>query len=611
MHLLSRTWTKRLLLLGVLGLYTLSLSSTWAEEAAKAGKSLDFSTITMSLFGGLAIFLYGMEKMGDALKIVAGEKMKSILATLTVNRVAGLLTGLVVTAIIQSSSVTTVLLVGFVTADLMNLSQAIGVILGADIGTTVTAQIVAFKVTKYASLLIAVGFTISFVGKDEKIKQYGNLLFGLGLIFFGMGVMSDSMKPLRSYEPFIEMMRTFDNPLIGILVSTLFTGIIQSSSATMGVVVALAMQGLLSLEGGIALAFGANIGTCATAGLAVIGRPRPAVRVAVAHVSFKIAGVAIFAWFIPQLAELCRVVSPTYPHLEGAARLAAEVPRQVANAHTLFNVIMALMFLPIGGLFARWCMWVVPEPAPGTEAAAVAGAYQSKYLDESYIATPALAIGMVRREINVMADVLEKMIAGLPEAVFHGDMKKMDEIRKMDDQVDTIHKSVTQYLSLIGGGTMTPQTADEVLAAMTAVSEFESMGDVIENNFYHLAESCNKANIKFSPEAIEGMTAYHSSVFKSFKYAAMAFVSDNHQTAESVMKMKDELAAMDAKDRLRQITALQTGVASSSIEAYNLQMDIRENMKRIYYHAKRLAKVVARVEDAAAWGATGSSASST
>ncbi|MBF0401876.1 MAG: Na/Pi cotransporter family protein [Magnetococcales bacterium] len=602
MELLSKTWTKRLLSLGILGLCLAALSTTWAAEAAKAGKNIEFGTITMSLFGGLAIFLYGMEKMGDALKIVAGEKMKSILATLTVNRVAGLFTGLVVTAIIQSSSVTTVLLVGFVTADLMNLSQAIGVILGADIGTTVTAQIVAFKVTKYASLLIAVGFTMVFVGKQENFKQYGHLILGLGMIFFGMGVMSDSMSPLRSYEPFIEMMRTFDNPVIGILVSTLFTGVIQSSSATMGVVVALAMQGLISLDAGIALAFGANIGTCATAGLAVIGRPRPAVRVAVAHVSFKIAGVAIFAWFIPQLAELCRTISPAYPHLEGAARLAAEVPRQVANAHTLFNVIMACMFLPIGGLFARWCMWVVPEPKAGEEVAEVdTGVYRPKYLDDSYIETPALALGMVRREINVMADVLEKMIAGLPAAVFHGNMAQMEEIRKMDDQVDDIHKAVTHYLSRVGGTTMSPQSADEVLAAMTAVSEFESMGDVIENNFYHLAEACSKAKVKFSPEVIASMTEYHTSVFKSFKFAAMAFVADDHKTAESVMKMKDELAAMDAKDRLAQISSLQTGSAAGSIETFNLQMDIRENMKRIYYHAKRLAKVVARVEDAAAW----------
>ena len=611
MDILSRAWMKRLLTLAIMSLCMAAYFTPWTAEAAEKSQSLDFFTITMRLFGGLAIFLYGMEKMGDALKIVAGEKMKEILGTLTVNRVAGLFTGLIVTAIIQSSSVTTVLLVGFVTADLMNLSQAIGVILGADIGTTVTAQIVAFKVTKYAALLITVGFVMVFVGKEESFKQYGHLVLGLGMIFFGMGEMSNAMKPLRSYEPFILMMQNVDNPVVGILIATMFTGLVQSSSATMGVVVALGMQGLISLEGGIALSFGANIGTCATAGLAAIGKPRAAVRVAVAHISFKIAGVAIFVWFIPQLAQLCRDLSPAYPHLEGMQRLAAEVPRQVANAHTLFNVIMALLFLPIGGLFGRWCMWVVPEraEAPGVAgAAAEEGTYKPKYLDDAYIDTPALAIGMVRREINIMADVLERMIDDIPDAVFKGDLAKMKEVRQLDDRVDEIHKAVTHYLSRVGGSTLSPHTADEVLAAMTAVSEMESVGDIIENNLNHLAETCSKSNIKFSQEVVDNLTEYHGSVFKSFKLASMAFVSDNRQTAESVMQMKDEIASMDAKDRSSQISALQGGTATESIESFTLQADIRENLKRIYYHAKRLAKVVARTEDAAAWSAAGQSA---
>ena len=604
MDVLSKTWTKRLLSLALLSLCMAAYFTPWTAEAAVGGaKSLDFFSITMRLFGGLAIFLYGMEKMGDALKIVAGEKMKEILGTLTVNRVAGLFTGLIVTAIIQSSSVTTVLLVGFVTADLMNLSQAIGVILGADIGTTVTAQIVAFKVTKYAALLITVGFVMVFVGKEENFKQYGHLVLGLGMIFFGMGEMSNAMKPLRDYEPFISMMQNVDNPVIGILLATMFTGLIQSSSATMGVVVALAMQGLISLDGGIALSFGANIGTCATAALAAIGKPRPAVRVAIAHISFKVAGVALFVWFIPQLGELCRTISPSYPELGGMERLAAEVPRQVANAHTLFNVIMALLFLPIGGLFARWCMWVLPERAEG-EAAEVAvsdAVYQPKYLDEAYLSTPTLAIGMVRREINVMADVVEKMILELPAAVFNGDMAKMEEVCKLDDRVDAIHKAVTHYLSKVGGGTLSPQTADEVLAAMTAVSEMESVGDIIENNFSHLTETCHKDKVKFSQEILDNLTEYHASVLKSFKLAAMAFVSDNRQTAESVMQMKDEIGAMDSKGRSSQISALQAGTAGGDIDAFHLQADIRENLKRVYYHAKRLSKVVARTEDAAAW----------
>ena len=601
MGVLEKTWVKRLLLLFVLSLGVAAMFSPGAVLAGSGKGEIDFFTISMELFGGLAIFLYGMEKMGDALKIVAGEKMKEILGKLTVNRIAGLLTGLVVTAIIQSSSVTTVLLVGFVTADLMSLSQAIGVILGADIGTTVTAQIVAFKVTKYASLLISVGFVMIFVGKDETFKQYGHLIMGLGMIFFGMGLMSEAMKPLRTYDPFMDMMKSVDNPFIGILVSTLFTGLIQSSSATMGVVVALAMQGLISLEGGIALAFGANIGTCMTAGLASIGKPREAVRVAIAHVTFKIAGVALFVWIIPQLADFCRTISPAYPNLEGASRLAAEVPRQVANAHTFFNVAMAMIFLPFANLFARFCEMVLPDAAPGSEEALAAGAaggvYQPKYLDEQLISTPTLALGMVRREANIMADILEKMIAEVPNAVFKGDLAKMEELRKMDDRVDEIHKAITQYLSKVGSTNLPARVADEVLAAITVAGEMESIGDIIENNLSHLAEVCSKGKITLSPDVLTGLHEYHKLVQSGFVAASTAFISDNRRTAEEVLMMKDRITGMDNQCLANQMTQLQAGQVAANMAAYTLQMDIRENLKRIYYHSKRVAKVVATAAD--------------
>ena len=272
--------------------------------AASSEDGINWWNMGMQLFGGLAIFLFGMEEMASALKKVAGDRMKTILAKLTTNRFMGMLTGAFVTAVIQSSSVTTVMLVGFVTAGLMSLSQAVGVIFGAHIGTTITAQIVAFKVTHYALLLVAVGFVLVFASKSDRTKQYGMLIMGLGLIFFGMGIMSSAMKPLRSFEPFLQLMRDVSTPIYGILLGAVFTGLVQSSSATTGVVIAMASQGLITLEGGIALIMGANIGTCVTAGLAAIGKPREAVRVAVAHTTFNVAGVVVMAWFIPILADL-------------------------------------------------------------------------------------------------------------------------------------------------------------------------------------------------------------------------------------------------------------------------------------------------------------------
>ncbi|MCB1852384.1 MAG: Na/Pi cotransporter family protein, partial [Gammaproteobacteria bacterium] len=258
--------------------------------AASSGKSIDWFTMTMTLLGGLAIFLYGMELMTDSLKAVAGDRMKMILEKMTGNRIAGAITGAGVTAVIQSSSVTTVIVVGFVTAGLMNLAQAIGVIMGANIGTTITAQIVAFKVTKYALLMVAVGFAMMMISKRESIKHYGTMLMGLGLVFFGMDVMSGAMKPLRTYQPFLDLMTTMESPLVGILIAAAFTGLIQSSSATTGIVIVMATEGLVSLPAGIALAFGANIGTCVTAILASIGKPRIAVQAAMAHLLFNVFG---------------------------------------------------------------------------------------------------------------------------------------------------------------------------------------------------------------------------------------------------------------------------------------------------------------------------------
>ena len=256
--------------LGLLGACTLVLFSASTALAEAASKTVEISWffLAIGLLGGLSLFLFGMEKMSDALKNVAGEKMKDILGLLSNNRIMGLITGAIVTAVIQSSSVTTVMLVGFVTANLMSLSQTIGVILGADIGTTITAQIVAFKVTKYALLLLTVGFAMLFFSGKEKMQQYGYMIMGLGMIFFGMGVMSDAMEPLRSYQPFIDLMASMSNPILAIVVAAIFTALIQSSSATMGVLIVLAMQGLITLQAGIALALGANIGTCITAGLA-------------------------------------------------------------------------------------------------------------------------------------------------------------------------------------------------------------------------------------------------------------------------------------------------------------------------------------------------------
>lgn len=551
-----------------------------------------WGVMSMNLFGGLALFLFGMEQMAEALKAVAGDRMKHILGGLTTNRLMGLLTGTFVTAIIQSSSVTTVMLVGFVTAGLMSLSQAIGVILGADIGTTITAQIVAFKVTKYALLLVAAGFLLVFTSKRPKTKQYGALIMGLGLIFFGMGVMSAAMKPLRTYEPFIHLMQNVENPAVGILVAAAFTGLIQSSSATMGVVIALALQGLISLEAGIALALGANIGTCATAGLAAIGKPREAVRVAVAHVTFKIAGVLLIVWFIPYFAELVREISPSAETgLTGMDRLAAETPRQIANAHTIFNVGIAFLFLPFAGVFARFCEWVVPDKPLAEEDLIV----RAKYLDVELLDTPSLALDRVRLEVLHIGDYVKHMLVGILPAIVNRNAEALETIQAMDTKVDILHGDAIEYLGKISKGQLTDIQTEEFMRLMEAVNNLENIGDTIETDLVGLGLKLVEQDVAMSESTQKVLGEFHAAVSKAVDAAIQAVSQGNEEAAQAVTSMKDEINRLTDSAALHEAKRL-VAEEPNRLQAYTIEMDIIEKFKRVYYFAKRMAKTAAPEE---------------
>ena len=366
--------------------------------------SINWMFLIFGLFGGLALFLYGMEQMSNGLKKTAGDHIRSILSALTNNRLMGLTVGAFVTMVIQSSSATTVMLVSFVQAQLMTFVQSLGVILGADIGTTITAQLIAFNLTDYALLMIAIGFGIRMFAKKDTGKHIGEVIMGFGILFFGMKLMSDAMKPLRTYVPFIELLEGLENPLYGLLVGAIFTALIQSSSAFTGLIIVLAQQGLLTLDAGIPLIFGANLGTCVTAGLASIGTSREAKRVALAHTMFKIGGILLFVLWIPTFAEIIRNISPTSNSI-GLDKLASETPRQIANAHTLFNVSLAFIFLPFTMLFSKLILFILPRRKVEVGVVPV-----TWHLDDTAISTPALAIGLAQTEISRMAKISKRML---------------------------------------------------------------------------------------------------------------------------------------------------------------------------------------------------------
>ncbi|MEJ1297227.1 MAG: Na/Pi cotransporter family protein [Candidatus Sedimenticola sp. (ex Thyasira tokunagai)] len=549
-------------------------------------QTMEWGVMGMQLFGGLALFLFGMEQMAGALKAVAGEKMKAILAKLTSNRFLGAATGAFVTAVIQSSSVTTVLVVGFITAGLMTLSQSVGVIMGANIGTTITAQIVAFKVTKAALLMIGVGFSMLFISKQEKIKQYGAMLMGLGLVFFGMSVMSEAMKPLRSFQPFLDLMISMESPLIGILVAAGFTGLIQSSSATTAIVIVMASQGFITLPAGIALAFGANVGTCVTAMLASIGKPREAIRAAVVHVIFNVAGVLIWIAFIPYLAEWVTSISPSHPELAGVERLSAETPRQIANAHTIFNIANTFIFIWFTTQIAALAERLIPDkPEPETFVVT------AKYLDEDLLQTPSLALDRVRLEVLHMGDYVQQMLNEIMPAILTGKRKALKDIAQLDDVVDILYEQTIDYLGKISKQSLTEAQMEEFLQLMEAVGELENVGDTIETNMVELGLARINSDISISKPTTSILKGFHQVVVRAVGAAVQAVAQNNGSAARNVILMKHEVDSMANSAAIHQAERL-VAEEPNRIPAYTIEMDIIEKQKRIYYYAKRMAKTV-------------------
>lgn len=549
--------------------------------------TLDHYSLWAGLFGGLALFLFGMDLLTRALKVVAGDRMKDILARLTANRFAGALTGAVVTAIVNSSSVTTVIMVGFVSAGLLSMAQCVGVIMGANIGSTMTAQILAFKVSVIALPMISVGFLGWFLPKGPKVKQYGAAVLGLGLVFYGMSVMSDSMRPLRTYEPFIDLMVTMDVRILAILVGAAFTAIIQSSAATTGIVIVMAGQGLMSLEAAIAVAMGANIGTCATAGLAVIGKPREAVRAALVHVLFNIAGVFLWYAFVPELADVVRKISSAPESLSAAERAAAGAPRQIANAHTIFNVVNTILLIPFTTQIARLAERLIPDgPLPDAR-----DRLRPKYLDDDLLATPSLALSVARMEIGRLGRRASRMFDAVMPAVLDGSSEELLELRERDDELDDLHEAIVTYLRKIGVDALTHDQAAEFVSLMKISSAFEAVGDVIETDMVDIGLDRINDGLVISEQTVEVLSRFHGLVLGAVEQSVEAAAAGDEAAAAMVIDLAEDIRRL-ADDAHIHIAKRLTVDEPNRFLAYTREMDTIERMKRIFYFARRVAKTV-------------------
>ncbi|WP_457674972.1 Na/Pi cotransporter family protein [Thiolapillus sp.] len=553
-------------------------------------QSLEVGAILMGLAGGLAIFLYGMELLTNALKASTGRRLKTLLARMTTNRFKGVVAGALVTAIIQSSSVTTVLVVGFVSAGLMHLQQSIPIIMGASIGTTITAQIIAFKITHFALLIIALGFALQFLSRNEVIQRTGTMIFGFGMIFFGMSLMGDATSPLRDYPPFIRFLQEMEHPLYGILASAAFTAVVQSSSATTGVIIVLATQGLISLDQGIALVFGANIGTCVTALLAAIGKSREALRTALVHILFNTLGVIIWYWFIPEFAALIREISPQHPELEGVKRLAAETPRQIANAHTLFNVGNTLLFIGFTDWFARLVMWLVPV----TEAEK-AHKVTPKYLDKTLLDTPALALDRVRMEIGRMAEHLLPMLRKGVKLAMDGNAQELSELNRMDSEVGMLHGPILDYLRELSKKDLSSREAELVHHYLAIASYYENIGDSLKLHLIHVGRKRLAEGLVISEETRQLIDELVDTLIRLLEKATQAVTRMDRKPARKVVKAKNRINKL-ASSIERHVVRRMNADAPQRRLTYQTETELLEALKRVYYFTKRIAKEVLQAD---------------
>ncbi len=559
---------------------------------------INWTFLIMGLFGGLSFFLYGMAKMSGGMKKAAGDRMRNILAALTKHRIVGLGLGAFVTMVIQSSSATTVMLVSFVQAQLMTYAQALAVIMGANIGTTITAQLVAFKFTDYALAMITIGFLMTMFAKRETYKHLGEALLGFGILFFGMKLMSESMVPLRSFQPFIHMMEGLENPIFGLLIGALFTGLIQSSSAFTGIVIVLAQQGLLTLDAGIPLIFGANIGTCITAGLASIGTIRGAKRVAIAHVLFNIGGVLIFIWFVPQLADLVRWLSPVAQG-SGAEKLALETPRQIANAHTIFNVTVGLVFLPFTKILAHYIYKILPDIEVEKGIIPV-----TWHLDNSQISHPAVAIELAKTEMLRMIKILGRMLDAFihpflsdePEQdMRYPQLSLMEGIDMRESKINFLEQHVSEYLFQISRQELSDQQAEEVFAMVSMVKDMESIGDIIHGRISRLINKKQGLKEPFSVEGQNEIIDFHIRVMKQVSRLKIAFSKQKIKKVEKVLRKDLKYRNLETEYRQSHLVRVQNG-KSESVTTHGIHMELMDLLKQINVYISEIAKTLLEIK---------------
>ena len=549
----------------------------------------DAFQITFGLLGGLAIFIFGMNMMSESLQKAAGERMKKILGILTVNPVMGVLAGTIATAVMQSSSATTVMVIGFVSAGLMTLKQGISVILGANIGTTMTAQLLAFNISDYIFVIIFVGFIVSFVFKSEKIKSIGQTIFAFGLLFEGIQIMSSVMKPLAASPVFVNMIDHVSGmPVLGVLVGTLMTLVVQSSSATIAVLQNFAAQAgpdgvssIIGLAGAIPVLLGDNIGTTITALLACIGQSRDAKRTALAHCTFNITGAFLFIWFVKPYAHFIQAISTKGPEVEVIAR-------QIANAHTIFNITMTLIWLPLIWLLVKIVVKILPYKEKNSKQKEV-----PVFLDPRLISQPAAAMEMVAREILRCSGMVEQMIHRLNHAIERQDLRRVDSILRQAVVIRKLYDNIVSYLSsLFSSGSMTEEQATQTAGMMYILSDIERT-DALCTEATESLQSILEKKHKLSPEAVEDLCRGLQIIEDMYQNVLEVIRTGNGEDARKIVHKKDNVLDLTLKLRKNHMKRVKQGACDA---------EMTSDFTRILHSFDRIGNSCANIADAALTG---------
>lgn len=546
--------------------------------------------------GGLGLFLYGMKIMSEGLQKAAGDRLRKLLEKLTSNRFIAFLVGVGITAVIQSSSATTVMVVGFVNAGLMNLLQAIGVILGANIGTTVTAQMIAFKVQHYALPAIGLGVGLRLFATSRRWQYYGEILIGFGMLFYGLTVMKHGLTALKQHAYFQQAFVTFGkNPILAVLAGALLTMVLQSSSATVGITMTLAVSGALSFKGGVGLVLGENIGTTITALLASIGTNVTAKRAARAHMIFNVIGVCYILLLFPIFIKIVNYITPGNPDLViNSANQALSygmsigdkpfIARHLANAHTIFNVVNCLIFLPFLGVLAKVSTWMVPVLDEDEQETHL------RYLDNRVLDTPSLAVSQARQETIRMMEIALKMFSQTMECSKNYSMKLVDKIYRKENTIDMLQKEITDFIVALSPQSLTPEFSREVTSLMYMVNNIERIGDHSEN-LVKLIERRLDGKVIFSDQAMAEMEDIAGKTMEFLRLVLAGLKQGDGQIMSEAKRLENSINMLEDHYRKGHVARLNEGCCT--VDAGLIFIDILTNFEKIGDHCYNLAESIA------------------